>query len=69
MKTLLVKSTYVNRDMRFHPGTIEVDDELAAFLMRDAPGVFAEPKAPAEESTKAFDAPPVDKMVRKAKTK
>ena len=47
-------------------GTIEINDAAeAALLLKDFPGVFM----PAEPEGKAFEAPPIDKMMRKARTK
>ncbi len=61
---LEVLHSYRSRDLSYEAGqVIEVDTERAAFLMRDAPGCFRE-AVPAE--TKALDAPPVDKQVKRA---
>jgi hypothetical protein len=45
----------------------EADAELYRFLMADAPEVFA--PAPDPQPTKALDAPPLDKMLRKPRVK
>lgn len=45
--------------------TAELADDLAAAIDRDSPGVL---EAEASE-TRAVDAPPKDRMVRKAKTR
>lgn len=41
----------------------EADEDLAAFLERDAPGCFAPYKEPAESSARALDEPPANKMI------
>jgi hypothetical protein len=68
MKLKLI-SNYSSREVRFDAGVeIEVSDAQAAFLMADAPGCFAV-VGPEVVEVKDFDAPPVDKMIHKAKVK
>ena len=61
MKILKVVKDYRNKDREYEQGSkITVEDDEAAFLMRDAPGCFAEYKPKA----KAADEPPKDKAVK-----
>lgn len=62
---LLVKRRYRNRELFYLPGEIVVGDALGEWLLRDAPGTF-ERVGP---SVTALDAPPADKMVRRARKK
>ena len=69
---LLVISEYISRGERYPEGkTLEVPEDRAAFLLRDAPGCFERVEdAPIHtEQSAAFDAPPADKMVRRARRK
>ena len=64
---LVVLAEYRCRDIYYPSGAvIDVEPDLAAFLMRDAPGVF-EPWQPPE--VKALDKPPADKAVKAAPRK
>jgi hypothetical protein len=65
---LLVISEYISRGERYPEGKVlEVDEARAAFLLRDAPGCFERVEdAPIHTE---IDAPPVDKMVRRARRK
>jgi len=54
------------RNLHFEAGEIEVADDVAAFLLADAPENFAT-NGPVEE--KSPDAPPRDKAVKKAPRK
>jgi hypothetical protein len=64
---LLVKAHYRSRDVILAAGSqIEVPQDEAEFLLRDAPGCFeVVGAAPPVEEEKAPDEPPVDKMVRR----
>lgn len=65
---LIAREEYVlpNHNLHYKRGEVFVaDDELLRFLMADSPGCFAVYTEP----TKAVDAPPVDKMLRKPKAK
>jgi hypothetical protein len=74
---LLVVSTYINqaRQLAYLPDrVIDVDDELGAFLLRDAPGCFA--IAPATDQAagdqvhaKALEGAPIDRMQHKRATR
>jgi hypothetical protein len=77
---LQCKGKYHNQPHGMHfdgPGVIDIDDDKAQFLLRDAPenfGVVVERVAvpapePVEVVTEAFDAPPQDKMVRTSRKK
>jgi hypothetical protein len=57
-------SQYTAGPVHFEPGEIEVSDEMAAFLLRDAPGSFS-----VEPPVKAYDEPPEDKAIRAARGK
>ena len=66
MKTLKVIKTYRSKDREYEQGSkITVEDDEAAFLMRDAPGCFVE----YEPKAKAADEPPKDKAVKAAPRK
>lgn len=64
---LYCKHEYKNAPARLHftPGVIEVDSQLAAFLLKDAPEGFSTdiPAAPVDE--KGLNEPPSDKAVKK----
>lgn len=69
---LAVKSDYRNRDVVYLEGrTIEVPEDEAAFLLRDAPDCFGKPKvarqqkpkAKPDTDTKEVEEPEVNKMV------
>lgn len=60
---LKVKALYRCRDVRYEPGEIDVPDDAAAWLLRDAPGTFE------VVQDKAMERPPADKMVRKHRSK
>ncbi len=62
---LRVKRRYVCRGRIIEPGAIEVSDDEGAWLLRDCPDNFVQVVV----ETRAFDAPPQDKMVRKARVK
>lgn len=61
---LKVVKSYTCRDLVFVPGEnpIEVNESLAEFLLRDAPGSFEVFKPKAE--ARVIEAPPADKMIR-----
>lgn len=68
-KKLQVRQAYRNREYAFRAGDIiEVSDEIARYLMTDAPVAFVEVTG-AEPETADVEAPPVDKMVRKPRRK
>lgn len=63
MPTLYVVSDYKNRELSYKGDSlIEVDDELADYLMRDAPENFAIHNDYSQPS-KALDEPPKNKMI------
>lgn len=65
--SLLCKSRYRTPQAEYLPGRVyEVTEAHAAFLMADSPGSFV---VQAEPEAKAFDAPPVDKMVKRTRAK
>ena len=65
---LIVLSDYRNRRLFYAAGErIEVSDEDGAFLMRDAPGVFAVPEP--EPLAAAPDEPPADKAIKTVRRK
>lgn len=84
---LLCKGTYHNNpaNLHFGEGIIDVDDKVAEFLMRDAPGEFEpiveetpvvaettddiEAEEQAPVADKALDAPVKDKQVKEPKRK
>jgi hypothetical protein len=69
---LIVLSDYRNRRLFYAAGErIEVSDEDGAFLMRDAPGVFAvpEPEPEPEPLAAAPDEPPADKAIKTVRRK
>jgi hypothetical protein len=77
---LLCKGKYHNQPHGMHfdgPGVIDIDDDKARFLLRDAPENFEvaverkpEPApVPVIVETEAFDAPPADKMVKTSRKK
>jgi hypothetical protein len=55
---------YRNQNMIFEPGQVisDLDPAVEDWLLRDAPGVFER----IGSETKALDAPPQDKMMRRA---
>jgi hypothetical protein len=74
---LLCKGKYHNQPHGLHfdgPGVVEIDDDKAKFLLRDAPENFevaverAAP-VPVVVEVEAFDAPPADKMVKTSRKK
>lgn len=68
-KKLKVLQEYTCRGEHYLPGaTLDVMDEKAAWLLRDAPMAFEVQEAIAPVQT-ALDAPPADKMVRRARKK
>lgn len=68
MRTLKVKSRYLNRDVVYNVGqVIEVDDDYAAWLMRDCPTCFEDIKPHGE--AKAMIGPPADKMIKTSASK
>jgi hypothetical protein len=67
---LFCLSPYTAGALHFEPGEIEVSDEMAAFLLRDAPGSFSvDPPAAQTQAVKAYDEPPKDKSIRAARSK
>ena len=64
---LYVLNDYKNRQLSYSAGQeIEVDPEMASFLLADAPGCFSD-EPPVIE--KALDEPPKDKAVKRAPRK
>ena len=60
---LKVKSVYKSRGTVYLPGTIEVDEDEARFLLVDSPGTFEIVK-PRKPKAKQITRPPVDKMMK-----
>ena len=60
---LKVKSNYECRGTVYRPGTIEVDEDEARFLLVDSPGTFEVVK-PRKAKAKQVTQPPVDKMMK-----
>ena len=64
---LYVLSDYKNRQLSYTAGDeIEVDPEVANYLIADSPGSFSYEPPKAE---KAVDEPPADKQVKRAPRK
>lgn len=67
MIKLQVLERYQVRGFDLLPGqVVEVDDETAAWLRRDAPGAFVEYTEPVAN---APEEPPADKMIKRARRK
>jgi hypothetical protein len=65
MMKLYVLNDYKNRQLSYQAGDeIEVDPDVAAYLVADAPGSFAY-----EPPIKGLDEPPKDKAVKRAPRK
>lgn len=61
MVRLRVKNDYICRDLAYKAGAvIDVDDDLAAFLLVDSPGTFEEVQSVSKEVAE----PPQDKAVK-----
>jgi hypothetical protein len=65
MPIVVVQAFYRRGTVVYTPGQrMEVSDDEAAYLLRDAPGCFAV-DAPTVEAS-AIDAPPAAKVIRRA---
>ena len=75
MKRLTLQRDYKSDFAVYQDGeTIEVEDDVAAWLMRDSKGTFVEagpgPKQPdPEPAVRAIEEPPKDRMVKKPATR
>ena len=59
-----VKSVYKSRGTVYLPGTIEVDEDEARFLLVDSPGTFEVVKPRKKPKARQMTHPPMDKMMK-----
>lgn len=72
MQKLRAKGQYINPqlNLKLRAGDVlEVSEAEAAFLLRDAPGLFELVEPDPEPETAALDAPPADKMIKRSRRK